>query len=178
LSRESIWYLVYLHRADRGQQRTHHPRILWLILRLAADLGLRTPWRLYGGAWRACCGLGALDNGASDHGARRALTDFARLVARRDARRARWYGGLQDVFGHVWRSRALCFQHIPRHVGLRRARRNTGLEYILGPVNRGTLVVAMVGFVIGVFIVAAARFLATHITVALRDRYESLRYLR
>jgi len=124
-----------LKATHRRQHRSHGPRLLLLIIGLAVHLGLRATWWLYRSARRARLGLGTLDNRAPRARARRALADLARLVACADARRARRHGRLQNVPRHVRRCRALCLEHVPAHIGLLRARRNRGLQNVLGPIN-------------------------------------------
>lgn len=139
-------FYVILHRANAGEQRAHHPRLLGLVIGLTGDLRLGAARGLHGGAGRAGAGLGALYYGATSHRARRALTYLTRLVARADTRWARRNRGLQDILRHVGRGRALGLQHVAAHIGLRRARRNTGLQDIFGPVNLGAyLAVGVVG---------------------------------
>jgi len=132
-------YMGGLHARDGCQQRAHHPRLFRLVVGLARDLGLWATRGLHRRTGRAGSGLWALDHGAADHGAWRALTDLARLVARADARRAGRYRGLQDVLGHIRRCRALTLEHVPAHVGQCGARRDGCLQNILGPVHLGAL---------------------------------------
>ena len=80
--------VVFLHAADRRQQRANHPGLLRFVVGLAMHLRLRATRRLDGGAGRAGFRLRTGHNGASRSGARRALTDLAGLVAGADAGRA------------------------------------------------------------------------------------------
>ena len=152
LEREVIYIL---HTADLCEQRAHHPRLLRLILGLAADDGLRAAGRLNRGARRARRRWRAGHNGATCDGAGRALTDLAGLVARADAGRARRHGGLQDILGHIRRGRALALQHVAAEVGLGRARRDGRLQNILGPVDGGAASL-IVGVLLGAVAVIAA----------------------
>lgn len=157
-----LWISGPLHPADRSHKRTHHPRVLWFVFGLAADLGFGAAWRLHRRARWAALRLWARDHWASlGWRARRAGTDLARLIARADTRRARRYRRLQDVSRHIGRCRALRLQHIARHIGLRCTRRNRGLQHILGPVDRRSVVWFLAS--------ARSRFVAADLTIGLRD---------
>jgi hypothetical protein len=132
-----------LHRADTGEQRAHHPGLVGAVIGLAGDRGLRAARGLHRCAGRARLRLGALNNGAADHGAGRAFADLAGLVARGDTGRARGHSGLQDVLRHIRGRRALALEHILGHIGQRRARGDRRLQDVLGPVDLGAL--ALVG---------------------------------
>lgn len=149
-----------LHRTDAGQQRADHPGLFGLIVGLAGDLGLGAARGLNGGTGRTLPGRRAFDCRAARARAGRALTDLARLVACADAGRAGRYCRLQNVLGHVGRCRALGLQHVARHVGLRRARRNRRTQHVFGPVDRRAALV-----IIGVSTRALAPATATRATV-------------
>jgi hypothetical protein len=104
------------------------------------NLGFGATRRLHGCARRAGLGLGALDDGASGAGARRAIPYLTRLVTRANTGRARRHRRLEHVLGHVGGCGALRLKHIATHVGLGRAGRNGRLQDILGPVYLGALV--------------------------------------
>ena len=103
-------------------------------------LGLRASRRFHRRAGRAALGLRALDHRATRSRAGRAIADLARLVARADTRRAGGHRRLENVATHVRRSGALCLEHVAAQIGLRRARRDRGLQDILRPIDLGALV--------------------------------------
>jgi len=114
--------MSYLHARYCRHKRTHHPRVLWLIFGLTADLRLWATRRLHGRARCAGFRFWAGDHGATYNRARRARTNLTRLITCADTRRAGGDRRLQNITRHVGKRRALRLQHVTRQVGLRRAR--------------------------------------------------------
>ena len=119
-------------------------------------LGFGAARRLDGCARRAALGLRARHHRASRPRAWRAFADLAGFVACAYARRAGGDGGFQDIATHVRRGRTFRLEHISTQVGLRRAGRNTCLQYIFGPVYARALVTAL--FFMVFFAVATTLF--------------------
>ena len=148
-----------LHATNAGQERAHHPRLLWLVVGLAMHLGFGAARRLDGCARRAALGLRAGDHRASRPRAGRAFADLTGLVALADTGGAGWHRRLENIATHVRRGRTFRLEHIAAQVGLRGARRNRCLQNILGPVNLRTLIAAlffMVFFAVATTILARA----------------------
>ena len=134
-----LGYVCVLH-ARAGQQWAHHPGLFRRVVGLAAHFGLRAPRRLHRCTRRARLGLRALYDGAAGTGAGRALADLTGLVACADAGRAGGDGRLENVAAHIGQCGTLGLEHVARQIGLCRARRDGGLQNILGPIDLGALV--------------------------------------
>jgi hypothetical protein len=150
-----------LHATNAGQERTHHPRLLWLVVGLAMHLGFGAARRLDGCARRAALGLRAGHYRTSRPRAGRAFADLTGLVARADTGWAGRHRRLENIATHVRRGRTFRLEHIAAHVGLRWAGRNRRLQYILGPVYARALVTSLFFMVaVSVAITMLARALA------------------
>lgn len=134
---------MYLHIADRGEERAHHPGFFRYIIRLAFDDGFGASRRLHRCTRRAALGFGARDDGAARPGARRTFTDLARLVARADARWAGRHCRLENIAAHIGRRGAFRLEHVAAQIGLRRARRNRRLQHIFGPIDLGAAITVL-----------------------------------